>query len=382
MSPLGRARWRRFRSRPTAVVSSILLLVILLLAALAPVIASDRPLLVRYEGSWFFPQLRAYPETDFGGFIPLNTDFRDPFIQQEIKAKGWILWSPIPFHYNRADDALPSEAPTPPDARHWLGTDDAGRDVLSRLLHGIRISLLFGLIYSLVTASLGIAAGAAMGYLGGAVDLGFQRLLEIFNSLPQFFILLSLVAIFRPSFTAILLVLIAFGWTGMIGAVRAEVLRGRQLDYVMAARALGVPQARIVRRHILPNAFIAPMTLLPFAIAGSVTILSQLDYLGFGLPVNLPSLGEMVVQAQRNYAHAPHLVWAIFGGFGLLTTLIVFVGEGVRDALDPRKSLASITLEDVQRAAAGQAATLEAAPQQTAEDAQTRSGESEAGSRA
>ena len=329
-------RWRVFLSDRKAVVCSWLLILIVLLSVFAPFIANDRPLLIKYKGEYLSPVLVEYPETKFGGFLA-TTDYRDSFIAEEIQANGWMVWPPVPYHYRRPapGQLAPPEAPT--WGKHWFGTDENGRDVVARLLYGVRISIAFGFMYAIFTSAIGITAGALMGYFGGWVDLVFQRILEIYGSLPQLFILILLASVIVPGFWSLMAILVIFGWTGFVGIVRAEFLRARNFDYIRAAKALGVRDRTVIWRHVFPNAMIGPITFIPFTLAGSVTVLSSLDFLGFGMPPGSPSLGEMVSQALANIRTAPHLAITIFFGLGILTTLLVFIGEGVRNAFDPRK---------------------------------------------
>lgn len=338
LSPLARRRWQQFRSNRRAFVSLWIVGVIFFVSLFADFLASDRPLLVHYKGEVLFPVMVDYPESKFGGFLG-RTDYHDPFIVAEIEANGWMLFPPIPHHYHRVQKGtIEGSAPYPPSTTHWLGTDDQGRDMLSRLIHGIRISFMFGLLYVVATSVIGIIAGAAQGYFGGLVDLIVQRILEVYTSVPTFFLLIIVAGLLQPNFWILLGILVTFGWTGMVGIVRLEFLRGRNLEYVKAAKALGVSDASIMWRHIFPNAMVGPITFLPFALAGSITVLSSLDFLGLGLPSDSPSLGEMTRQAFNNYRHAWWIMLTVFGGLGGLTILMVYIGEGVRNAFDPRKT--------------------------------------------
>ena len=331
-------RWQVFKSDKRALWALIVFLVLFVVSLFADFWINDRPVMVRYKGETFFPIFKDVPGEVFDDFMAV-TDFTDPFIQETIADQdGSIVWPLVPYHYRRAAKDIGGAAPTPPDSKHWLGTDDEGRDVVARLFYGLRISILFGFTYAFLTALIGITAGALQGYYGGWLDLIFQRILEIYGSTPQFFVLLIVASIITPSFWTLLAILVFFGWTSYVGATRAEFLRGRNFDYVRAAKALGVPNRKIMVRHVLPNAMIAPITFLPFALASSVTVLSSLDFLGLGMPPGSPSLGEMTSQALGNLSNAPHLAWVIFIAMGVLTSLMVFVGEGVRNALDPRKT--------------------------------------------
>lgn len=341
ISEINYTRLRRFKANRKAVICFWLLLGIFVVSQFSQIIANDRPLLVQYKGEYYVPVVKEYPETIFGGFLA-TTDYTDSFIAEEINANGWMIWPPVPYHYRRPATDISGPAPTPPDANHWLGTDDQGRDIIARLLYGIQINLLFGIIYVILSSTIGIAVGALQGYFGGLTDLFFQRVLEIYGSLPSFFIIILVSSVLAPNFWVLMGILVFFGWTGFVGVVRAEFLRARNFDYIRAAQALGVSDRKIMWRHVFPNAMIGPVTFLPFALAGSVTILAGLDFLGFGLPPGSPSLGEMVRQANANL-QAEWIILSIFITLGLLTSLAVYIGEGVRNALDPRKP---ITLSD------------------------------------
>ena len=296
-------------------------------------------MLVRYDGEWYVPALHSYAETEFGGEFATEADYRDPFVQELIVEKdGWLFWPPIPFSYDTVNYDLPSPAPSPPTTDNWLGTDDQGRDVTARLIYGFRISVLFGLVLTVLSSIIGVAAGAVQGYFGGVTDLLFQRFIEIWSGMPQLYLLIILSNVIVPSFWWLLLIMLVFSWMSLVGVVRAEFLRGRNLEYVRAARALGMSHGRIMFRHILPNAMVAALTFLPFILAGSVTTLTALDFLGFGLPPGNPSLGEMLAQGKDNL-HAPWLGITAFIVIGLQLSLLVFIGEGVRDALDPRHTI-------------------------------------------
>ena len=285
------------------------------------------------------PALHSYAETEFGGEFATEADYRDPFVQELIVEKdGWLFWPPIPFSYDTVNYDLPSPAPSPPTTDNWLGTDDQGRDVTARLIYGFRISVLFGLVLTVLSSIIGVAAGAVQGYFGGVTDLLFQRFIEIWSGMPQLYLLIILSNVIVPSFWWLLLIMLVFSWMSLVGVVRAEFLRGRNLEYVRAARALGMSHGRIMFRHILPNAMVAALTFLPFILAGSVTTLTALDFLGFGLPPGNPSLGEMLAQGKDNL-HAPWLGITAFVVIGLQLSLLVFIGEGVRDALDPRHTI-------------------------------------------
>jgi microcin C transport system permease protein len=303
----------------------------------AELVANDRPLLVRFEGRFYTPVFRQYPETVFGGFLESETDYRDPEVRELIEEKGWILWPFIPYRYDTINYDLPVPAPSPPTGDNWLGTDDQGRDVAARLIYGFRISVLFGLTLTLFSSVVGIAAGAVQGYFGGLVDLLFQRFIEVWSGLPILYLLIILASVVEPNFWWLLGLMLLFSWMGLVGVVRAEFLRARNFDYVRAARALGVGNGTIMFRHILPNAMVATLTFLPFILNGSITTLTALDFLGFGLPPGSPSLGELLNQGKANL-QAPWLGITAFAVLAVMLSLLIFIGEAVRDAFDPRKT--------------------------------------------
>jgi len=337
LSPLTRRRLRNFRANQRGFWSLIVFLVVFVVTLLSEVIANDRPLVVSYNGSLYFPVLKAYPETAFGGDFETEADYRDPYFANTLLAgKGWMAWPLIPYSYDTVITDLGVPAPSPPSARDWLGTDDQSRDVVARILYGFRISVLFGLILTFFSTLIGVAAGAVQGYFGGWVDLTFQRLLEIWGGVPSLYILIILSSVVQPNFWLLLGLLLLFSWTWPIGLVRAEVLRARNFEYVRAARALGVGNPTIIVRHVLPNAVVSTLTYLPFTLGGAVTVLTSLDFLGFGLPPGSASLGELLNQGKNNL-QAP---WLGFTGFFVLATMLTllnFIGEAVRDAFDPRK---------------------------------------------
>jgi len=337
LSPLTRRRLANFRANRRGWWSLWIFAAIFLVTLFAELVANDRPIVARVEGRWFFPVAVEYAESDVlsDGF-PTAADWTDPVLQREVEERGWAVWPPIPFHQRTIVRDLGRPAPSPPSARNLLGTDDQARDVLARVIHGFRISVLFGLTLTALSSVVGVAAGAVQGYYGGWVDLIFQRVIEIWSGLPQLLLLIILASVIEPSFLSLLVFFLLFSWMALTGVVRAEFLRGRNLDYVRAARALGVSDTRLMVRHILPNAMVATLTMLPFILAGSVTVLASLDFLGFGLPPGSPSLGEIVTQAKNNL-QAPWLGITAFVVLGGMLTLLAFIGEAVRDAFDPRK---------------------------------------------
>ena len=333
-TPLTQLRLRRFRAHRRGFWSLVLFGVLFVFSLFAEVWCNDRPLLVRYKGETYTPFLVAYPETTFGGFLPTETDYTDPEIIALIEEAGWILRAPVPYRYDTIDYDLPVPAPAPPSRRHWLGTDDQARDIVARLVYGARISILFGFAVTFVSAIIGILIGALQGFHGGRLDLIGQRIIEVWGGVPQLYILIILSSIFEPNFWWLLMILLLFSWIGFTGLVRAEVLRARNFTYVRAARALGLPSWRLLLRHVLPNAMVATLTLLPFTLAGSVTILTSLDFLGVGLPPGSASLGELLLQG-RNNLESPWIVLTGFFSLATLLTLLIFVGEAVRDVFDP-----------------------------------------------
>jgi microcin C transport system permease protein len=338
MTPLNQRRLANFRANRRGFWSLWIFLLLFGLTFLAEAIANDRPLLARIEGRWLVPVLVEVAEEDvLPGGLPVAMDWQDPEVMAEFRALGGVaLWPIIPFRHDTVVRDLGRPSPAPPSARNWLGTDDQGRDVLARVIYGFRISVLFGFSLTIVSSLLGIAAGAVQGFYGGWVDLGFQRFIEIWSGMPQLYLLIILASVIEPTFATLLIFLLLFSWMGLTGVVRAEFLRGRNFDYVRAARAMGVSDTVVMFRHILPNAMVATLTFLPFILSGSVTILASLDFLGFGLPPGSPSLGELVSQGKNNL-QAPWLGITAFVVLGGMLTLLIFVGEAVRDAFDPRK---------------------------------------------
>ncbi|MDB5511304.1 MAG: peptide transporter permease [Enterovirga sp.] len=365
LSPLNRRRWRNFVANRRGYWSLWIFLLLFGASLFAEFIANDRPIMVSYKGETLYPVFVDYPEEKFGGFLAV-TDYRDPVIRKEIAENGWAIWPPIRFSYSTHNLDLPVPAPSPPtwrltDAqcrpaaekagsapepgracaaieRNWLGTDDQGRDVVARLIYGVRLSILFGLVLATISSLIGIAVGAVQGYFGGWTDLLMQRFIEIWTSLPSLYLLIIISSIITPSFLILLGILLLFEWVSLVGVVRAEFLRGRNFEYVRAARALGLSNGTIMVRHLLPNAMVATLTFLPFNLNGSIATLTSLDYLGFGLPPGSPSLGELLAQGKANL-QAPWLGLTGFVVIALVLSLLIFIGEAVRDAFDPRKTL-------------------------------------------
>jgi microcin C transport system permease protein len=340
LGEVGRRRWHNLRANRRAWLSLWVFGALFVATLFAELIANDKPLLVRFDGAFYVPVLRVYPETSFGGFFETEADYRDPAVAELIQEKGWMWWPPIRFSYDTVSTDLPTPAPSPPSAQHWLGTDDQARDVMARLIYGFRISVLFGLTLTLVSSVVGIFAGAVQGYFGGRLDLYFQRFIEIWSSLPRLYLLIILASIVEPGFWWLLGLLLLFSWMSLVGVVRAEFLRTRNFDYVRAARALGATDTVIMFRHILPNAMTAALTFLPFILTGAITALTALDFLGFGMPPGSASLGELLNQGKNNL-NAPWLGISAFAVLAIMLSLLVFIGEGVRDAFDPRRIFAA-----------------------------------------
>ncbi|PPC64550.1 microcin ABC transporter permease [Pantoea sp. ICBG 1758] len=336
LSAVHRQRWQRFCHNRRGYWSLWLFLLIFLLSLAAELLANEKPLLVRYQQRWYVPLLVDYSEQDYGGVFATAADYQDPWLQQRIAQQGWALWAPIRFSDSTINFATRSPFPSPPSAQNWLGTDASGGDVLARLLYGTRVSLLFGLLLTLFSSVIGIITGALQGYFGGRIDLAGQRLIEVWSGMPTLFMLILLSSVIQPGFWWLLLLTVLFGWMSLAGVVRAEFLRTRNFDYVRAARALGVSDSRIMLRHILPNALVATLTYLPFILCGAITTLTSLDFLGFGLPVGAPSLGELLLQGKNNL-QAPWLGLSGFIALALLLSLLIFIGEAVRDAFDPAR---------------------------------------------
>ena len=336
ITPLTARRLRNFRANKRGFWSLWIFLALFIVSLFAEFIANDKPLLIEFDGAYYYPIFESYPETTFGGFFETEAVYSDPEVQELIEENGWILWPLIPFSYNTIIHNLPTPAPAPPDARNWLGTDDQGRDVVARLIYGFRISVLFGLVLTSLSSVLGVTAGAVQGYFGGWTDLLFQRFIEIWGGMPQLFLLIILVSLIQPSFWWLLGFMLLFSWMALEGVVRAEFLRARNFDYVRAARALGIGNAVIMFRHVLPNAMVATLTFLPFILSGGITALTALDFLGLGLPAGSPSLGEMLQQGKNNL-QAPWLGLTAFFVIAIMLSLLIFIGEAVRDAFDPRK---------------------------------------------
>lgn len=337
LSPITTARLKRFKAHKRGYISLWLFCLLFFVSLFAEVIANDKPLLIWFEGAPYFPAFTYYPETTFGGDFETEADYRDPYIKEVIESKGWMLFPPIPYDYSTVMANLPTPAPSAPTKDNWLGTDDQGRDVLARLIYGFRISVLFGLTLTLFSALIGVTLGALQGYKGGWFDLAMQRFIEIWSGMPTLYLLIILGSIVTPNFWWLLGIMLLFSWMGLVDGVRAECLKTRNMDYVKAARALGVKERVILFRHVLPNSLVVTLTFLPFVLSGAITALTSLDFLGFGLPPGSPSLGEMLSQGKDNL-QAPWLGISGFIVISIQLILLVFVGEALRNAFDPRNS--------------------------------------------
>ena len=338
LSPLTRRRLTNFRCNRRGYWSLWIFLILFAISLPAEFIANDKPLLIRFQEQYYVPVLATYPETAFGGDFETEAVYRDTFVRELIESEGWMLWPLVPYSFNTINYHLDRPAPSPPSSSNWLGTDDQARDVVARLIYGFRISVLFGLVLTFFGSIIGIFVGAVQGYFGGWVDLIGQRIIEIWSGLPILYLLIILASVVEPNFWWLLGLMLLFSWMGLVGVVRAEFLRARNFDFVRAARALGLSDRTIMIRHVLPNAMVSTLTFLPFILTGSVTVLTSLDFLGFGLPPGSPSLGELLNQGKNNL-QAPWLGFTTFFLLSLMLSLLVFIGEAVRDAFDPRKTL-------------------------------------------
>lgn len=328
---------RVFFSNKRAKVSLLLFAVLFVLSLFSELIANDKPLAIEYDGNWYFPIFKNYTEQTFDGDFPTPADYKDPYIVSNIKKKGNLWFTLIPFSFNTVDYKLDKSTPSAPDKIHWLGTDDEGRDILARILYGLRLSVIFAFILTTISSFIGIMIGAVQGYFGGKVDIIIQRILEIWESLPQLFILIIVASVFAPGFWTLLIIMLFFNWPALVGVVRAEFLRVRNFEFVKAAKALGVSNIRIMFRHILPNALVASITFIPFILSESIVALTALDFLGLGLSYEYPSLGDLVRQGKDNL-QAPWIGVSIFIVLASLLTMLIFIGEGIRDAFDSRRN--------------------------------------------
>lgn len=337
MSPIMHARIQRFKNNKLGFSCLLIFMVIFFLSLCAELIANEKPLIIKYEQELYFPVLKKYPETTFGGIFETEADYKDPIVQALIDAKGWSVWPIIKYAHQTHNFELTVPVPSPPTAQNWLGTDDQGRDVMARVLYGLRVSLLFGFALTLFASLIGIAVGAIQGYYGGWVDLIGQRILEVWGGLPTLFMVMILVSMFTPSVYWLFLIMLLFGWPALVGLVRAEFLKARNLDYVRAARSLGVNDSKIMFRHILPNAMSSTLSQLPFMLTANITALTALDFLGYGLPPDAASLGELLLQGKNNL-NAPWLALSGFFSLAIVLSLLIYIGEATRDAFDPRRN--------------------------------------------
>ena len=336
LSP-GRRAWQRFRSNRLGYGSLVVFVSLFVLSLFAEVLCNDKPFLARYNGSFYVPMVQALPETTFGGDFDTPTDYLDPFIQKQFAKKGnWAIYPLNPYHHSTINYFAKQPNPSPPSWDNWLGTDDRGRDVFARLLYGFRLSVLFALALTIFGMVVGVITGALQGYFGGFTDLATQRFIEIWSAMPELYLLIIFSAVFDPSITLLLVLLGLFGWMGLSDYVRAEFLRNRQLDYVRAARALGLSNKGIIMRHVLPNSLTPVVTFLPFRMSAAILALTSLDFLGLGVPPGTPSLGELLAQGKTNI-DAWWISLSTFAVLVLTLMLLTFMGDALRDALDPRK---------------------------------------------
>ena len=366
VSPLNRRRLYNFRANQRGFWSLWVFLALFGLSLVAEVIANDKPVLVYFDGAFYTPVLKTYAETEFGGEFLTEADYRDPYVADLIDQRGWMVWPPVRYNHRTVAWDLPVPAPAPPSAEHWLGTDDQARDLVARLIYGFRISVLFGLVLTFFSSIVGVAAGAVQGYFGGWTDLLFQRFIEVWSGLPILYLLIIMASVVEPNFWWLLGIMLLFSWMSLVGVVRAEFLRARNFDYVRAARALGVSDRVIMFRHVLPNAMVATFTFMPFILSGSITTLTALDFIGFGLPPGSASLGELLAQGKANL-QAPWLGLTGFVTIAVMLSLLIFIGEAVRDAFDPRKLFAGAAPPEETGPAPEAGGTPEPVPAQGAE---------------
>lgn len=338
LNPVNQARWARFRHNRRGYWSLWIFLVLFVCSMGAELIANDRPLLVQYKGSFYVPLVKEYSEQTFGGQFATAADYQDPWLRKQLSDNGWVLWAPVRYGATSINFNTTVPFPSPPSAQNWLGTDANGGDVLARILYGTRISILFGLMLTVCSSVMGVMAGAIQGYYGGKIDLWGQRFIEVWSGMPTLFLIILLSSVVQPGFWWLLAITVLFGWMALVGVVRAEFLRTRNYDYIRAAQALGVSDRSIIFRHMLPNAMVATLTFLPFILCSSITTLTSLDFLGFGLPLGSPSLGELLLQGKNNL-QAPWLGITAFLSVAVLLSLLIFIGEAVRDAFDPNKAV-------------------------------------------
>ena len=338
LTPINQARWARFRHNRRGYWSLWIFLIIFVCSMCSELIANDRPLLVQYKGSLYVPLVKEYSEQTFGGQFATVADYQDSWLRKQLSENGWVLWAPVRYGATTIDFNTDLPFPSPPSSQNWLGTDANGGDVLARILYGTRISILFGLMLTICSSVMGVTAGAIQGYYGGKIDLWGQRFIEVWSGMPTLFLIILLSSVVQPGFWWLLAITVLFGWMSLVGVVRAEFLRTRNYDYIRAAQALGVSDRSIIFRHMLPNAMVATLTFLPFILCSSITTLTSLDFLGFGLPLGSPSLGELLLQGKNNL-QAPWLGITAFLSVAVLLSLLIFIGEAVRDAFDPNKAV-------------------------------------------
>jgi microcin C transport system permease protein len=338
LSPIAKRRIANFKNNRRGFISFVVIVALCIVSLFAEFIANDKPILMRFNDTFYMPIFSSYDEKTFGGDFDTEPDFRDPYVMELItgKDRGWMIWPPIKYSYKTINYNLPTPAPSSPTAENFLGTDDQGRDVFARVIYGFRLTMIFAIVLTFFSGIVGVIAGALQGYLGGIVDLLFQRIIEIWSGMPALFVFIILASMVTPNFGWLLLVMLLFTWTSLVGVVRAEFLKARNLEYVKAAKALGVPEPIIIFRHVLPNAMVATITYVPFILTGAITALTSLDFMGFGLPVGSPSLGELLAQGKTNL-QAPWLGMTAFFAIALMLSLLIFIGEAVRDAFDPQK---------------------------------------------
>lgn len=340
-SPITKRRYAQFKANKRGYWSFWIFMFLFILSLGAELVANDKPILVKYQDSFYAPFAKSYAETEFGGEFQTEAEYRDPYVTELIEKDGWILWPPVAYSYDTINYELTQSAPSPPTSENLLGTDDQGRDVLARVIYGFRISVLFGLALTLIGSAIGIVIGALEGYFGGWFDLLSQRFIEVWQGMPVLLLLIIMSSIITPSFGTLLFIMVLFSWTGFVDVVRIEFFKVRKMDYIRAAQALGVSTPVILWRHALPNAMIAVLSLMPFVLTGSIGVLTSLDFLGFGLPPGSPSLGELLLQGKNNL-QAPWLGITAFLSLAIMLSLLTFVGEAVRDAFDPRKVFAAV----------------------------------------
>ena len=337
---LNQRRWENFRKNKRACYSSWIFAGLLVLSMCSEFVANDKPLVVSFEGDLYFPVLFTHSEEVFGGQFPTEAEYKDPYLINLVEESGgWMLWPLVRFTNNSLDMYIADAAPATPSRHHLFGTDDSSQDVFAKAIYGFRLSIIFGLCLTICGSVIGVAAGAIQGYFGGWVDLLFQRLIEIWAGMPVLFLLIILSSLVEPNPYWLFGLLLLFSWMALVGLVRAEFLRARNFEYVKAARGLGVSDVKIMAKHVLPNATVAALTMLPFLLVGSITLLTSLDFIGFGLPDEYPSLGRLMRQGKNNL-QAPWLGLTAFFTLSIMLTLLIFIGEGIRDAMDPRKAIA------------------------------------------